>query len=103
DDCEPLEVTLKINNENGTKNTYNWSVGNGEIINNISADSANYTYQNSGTFIGNIKAKTSQNCETDLVLETVFVHPLPMVDFTWNPTEILLPSAEVDFQNLSNQ
>jgi gliding motility-associated-like protein len=64
----------------GTIFSLNWNFGDGGIGSN---QSTTHTYSNSGSFPVTFSATTNYEC-TSILIQTVTVHPLPIVSFTTN-------------------
>jgi gliding motility-associated-like protein len=85
DGCQPLAVDFaEINPENG--NTYFWAFGDGGTS---ELQALQYVYQNSGSQTVSIRVRTPQGCDSLRVFPgAITVFPLPIADFTPNPTVI---------------
>ena len=98
--CEPL--TVEISNKSKYTTNYTWYMGDGSIYNN---NNPSHTYNTEGTYTVTLIATGIGGCTDTLFSnDTINVHPVPKVDFTYKNTNKPTPnSGTIQFTNQTIQ
>lgn len=95
---EPVVITDQSTVTTGNITTWKWLLGDGTNEVRTTNTTFNKTYAIWNTYTVKLVAVSDNNCVSDTAISTVFVHPLPVADFTL-PAAICMPEGKAAFTN----